>query len=68
MFSLGFIPSTATGRPNVFGKTLASPMMRGTRAASSSGANIVLKRQGLSLCSAWTPSSPPKRPFEHFQK
>ena len=27
----------------------ASPRMRGTRAARSSGANIVLKRQGLSL-------------------
>ncbi len=53
MFSLSFIPSTATGRSNVFGKTSASPMTRmlGTRAASSSGANIVLKRQGLSLCS-----------------
>jgi hypothetical protein len=35
----------------VFGKTSASPRMRGTRAAGSSGPNIVLKRQGLSLCS-----------------
>ncbi len=52
MFSLSFIPSTATGKPNVFGKTSASPRMRGTRADRSSGANIVLKRQGLSLCSA----------------
>ncbi len=49
MFFLIFIPLTATGRPNVFGKTSASPRMRGTCAASSSGVTIVLKRQGLSL-------------------
>ncbi len=51
MFSLSFIPLTATGRPNMFGKTSASPRVRGTRAASSSGAKILLKWQGLSLCS-----------------
>ena len=45
----GCFPSAATCRPNVFGKTSASPRTRGTRAASSSGPNIVLKRQGLSL-------------------
>ena len=47
MMCSGCFPSTATrtGRPNVFG-------LRGTRAVRSSGANIVLKRQGLSLCSA----------------
>ena len=33
----------------MFGKTSASPRPRGMGAASSSGPNIVLKRQGLSL-------------------
>ncbi len=47
----GCFPSAETSRPNVFGKTSASPRTRGTRAASSSGPNIVLKRQGLSLLS-----------------
>jgi hypothetical protein len=36
-------------RPNVSGKTSASQRPRRTCAASSSGPNIVLKRQGLSL-------------------
>ncbi len=49
MMCSGCFPSTATGRPNVFGKTLASPRVCGTRAARSSGANIVLKGPGLRL-------------------
>ena len=47
----GCFPSAATGRPNVFGKTSESPRKCGTCAASSSGPTIVLKRQGMSLCS-----------------
>ncbi len=49
MFPLIYIPSTATGRPNVFGKTSASLRKCETCAARSSGLTIVLKRQGLSL-------------------
>ena len=41
----------------MFGKTSASPRMRGTRAARSSGANIELKRQGLSLHRLWSNGS-----------
>ena len=47
MMCSGCFPSTATGRPNVFGKTLASPRVRGNRANRPSGPSIVLKGPGL---------------------
>ena len=47
MMCSGCFPSTATGRPNVFGKTLASPRVRGNRANRPSGPIIVLKGPGL---------------------
>ena len=47
----GCFPSTATGRPYVFGKNSASLRKCGTLAACSSGPTIVPKLQGLSLSS-----------------
>ena len=49
MMCSGCFLSTAPGRPNVLGKTSASPRKCGTIAARSSGTNIVLKGPGLGL-------------------